>query len=119
MDWPIVISLWYVYIDEKFYCATQITARIIKYLEVSPKCGFEVSGDNFPYRGIRGYGNASILKDKGEYILRILLQKYFKKKESAKLSKLLLSEKHLQNEVAIEISPFHIYEWDFKERMSE
>jgi hypothetical protein len=42
-----------------------------------------------------------------------------RKKESAKLSKLLLSEKHLQNEVAIEISPFHIYEWDFKERMSE
>jgi nitroimidazol reductase NimA-like FMN-containing flavoprotein (pyridoxamine 5'-phosphate oxidase superfamily) len=119
LDWPIVISLWYIYMNEKFYCATQNTAKIIKYLEVSPKCGFEVSGDNFPYRGIRGYGNASILKDKGEYILRILLQKYFNKKESAKLSKLLLSEKHLQNEVAIEISPFHIYEWDFKERMSE
>ncbi len=112
------IAMVYLY-NEKFYCATQNTARIIKYLEVSPKCGFEVSGDNFPYRGIRGYGNASILKDKGEYILRILLQKYFNKKESAKLSKLLLSEKHLQNEVAIEISPFHIYEWDFKERMSE
>ena len=80
LNWPIVISLWYVYINEKFYCATQNTARIIKYLEVSPKCGFEVSGDNFPYRGIRGYGNASILKDKGEYILHILLQKYFNKK---------------------------------------
>ncbi len=118
LDWPVVISLWYVYIDGKFYCATQNTSRIIKYLGRSPKCGFEVSGDHFPYRGIRGYGNSSILDDKGEYFLRILLQKYFKEKESSKLFKLLLSEKHLQNEVAIEITPFRTFEWDFKERMS-
>jgi nitroimidazol reductase NimA-like FMN-containing flavoprotein (pyridoxamine 5'-phosphate oxidase superfamily) len=117
-DWPIDISLWYVYIDDKFYCATQNTAKIIKYLRRSSKCGFEIAGDRFPYRGIRGYGNTSIKQDKGEEILRILLQKYFKGKESLQLYKLLLSEKHLQNEVAIEIIPDHIFEWDYKERMS-
>ena len=53
LDWPMVISLWYVYIDEKFYCATQNTAKIIKYLRRSPKCGFEIAGDCFPYRGIK------------------------------------------------------------------
>ena len=119
LDWPMVLSLWYVYIDEKFYCATQNTARIIKYLKRSPKCGFEIAGDRFPYRGIRGYGNTSILEDKGEDILRILLQKYFKGQETSTLYKLLLSEKHLQNEVAIEITPVHIFEWDFKKRMSD
>ena len=118
-SWPIVISLWYIYMNEKFYCATQNTSKIIKYLRCSPKCGFEVSEDHFPYRGIRGYGNSSILQDKGEYILRILLEKYLKGKESSKIYNLLLSEKHLQNEVAIEITPLRIFEWDFKERMSQ
>ena len=118
-EWPAVVSLWYTYNDEKIYCATQSTARIISYLRRSPKCGFEIAGDRFPYRGIRGYGNASILRDKGESVLRMLLQKYFKEKETSKLHKLLLSEKHLQNEVAVEITPIRIFEWDYKERMSD
>ena len=117
-NYPIVVSLWYVYIDEKFYCATQNKAKIIRYLRCSPKCGFEIAGDRFPYHGIRGYGNASILKDRGEDILRTLVQKYFKGKEKSKLYKLLLSEKHIQNEVAIEIDPVSIFEWDYKERMT-
>jgi nitroimidazol reductase NimA-like FMN-containing flavoprotein (pyridoxamine 5'-phosphate oxidase superfamily) len=118
-NYPIVVSLWYVYIDEKFYCATQNKAKIIRYLRCSPKCGFEIAGDRFPYHGIRGYGNASILKDRGEDILRMLVQKYFKGKEKSRLYKLLLSEKHLQNEVAIEIDPVSIFEWDYKERMTD
>ena len=118
-DYPTVVSLWYVYIDEKFYCATQEKAKIIRYLRSSPKCGFEIAGDRFPYHGIRGYGNASILRDRGEDILRMLIQKYFRGKETSKLSKLLLSEKHIQNEVAIEIEPVSMYEWDYKERMSD
>jgi nitroimidazol reductase NimA-like FMN-containing flavoprotein (pyridoxamine 5'-phosphate oxidase superfamily) len=118
-DYPRVVSLWYVYIDEKFYCATQNKSKIIRYLRYSPKCGFEIAGDRFPYRGIRGYGNASILKDRGEDILRMLVQKYFKGKETSRLYKLLLSETHLQNEVAIEIEPVSMYEWDYNERMSD
>jgi nitroimidazol reductase NimA-like FMN-containing flavoprotein (pyridoxamine 5'-phosphate oxidase superfamily) len=118
-DWLAVVSLWYVYTDEKIYCATQSTAKIIRYLRRSPKCGFEIAGDPFPYRGIRGYGNASILKGKGESILRMLLQKYFKGRETTKLHKLLLSEKHLQNEVAVEITPNRMFEWDYKARMSD
>jgi hypothetical protein len=73
----------------------------------------------FPYRGIRGYGKASILKDKGENILRLLVQTYFKGKETSRLHKLLLSEKHLQDEVAIEVAPVSMFEWDYKERMSD
>lgn len=117
-NWPIVISLWYVYMNEKIYCATQNTSKVVKYLDTYSKCGFEISENNFPYRGVRGYGITSILKDKGEYILRILLDKYLKGKESTKIYHLLLSESHLQNEIAIEITPFRMFEWDFKERMS-
>ncbi len=116
-NWPIVVSLWYVYYNEKIYCATQNTSKIISYLKHSPKCGFEIAGDRFPYRGIRGYGNASIIHDRGEEILRMLLEKYFKGKETSALYRLLLSKKHLRNEVAIEIMPVRTFEWDYKKRM--
>lgn len=118
-NWPMVVSLWYVYKNEKLYCATQNTSKIIGYLKHSPKCGFEIAGDRFPYRGIRGYGNASILHDSGEEILRMLLEKYFKGKENSALYRLLLSEKHLRNEVAIEIMPVRTFEWDYKKRMGD
>ena len=120
-DWPIVVSLWYTYLNEKVYCATQNTAKVVKYLRKNPKCGFEIAGDSFPYRGVRGYGKASIVENKGEEILRMLIQKYLTRKEttisSLKLYKLLLSKEHLQNEVAIEIVPAAIFKWDYKKRM--
>jgi nitroimidazol reductase NimA-like FMN-containing flavoprotein (pyridoxamine 5'-phosphate oxidase superfamily) len=120
-DWPIVVSLWYTYLNEKVYCATQNTAKVVKYLRKNPKCGFEIAGDSFPYRGVRGYGKASIVENKGEEILRMLIQKYLTGKEttisSLKLYKLLLSKEHLQNEVAIEIIPAAIFKWDYKKRM--
>jgi nitroimidazol reductase NimA-like FMN-containing flavoprotein (pyridoxamine 5'-phosphate oxidase superfamily) len=120
-DWPIVISLWFAYLNEKVYCATQNTSKVVKYLRKNPKCGFEIAGDSFPYRGVRGYGKASIVENKGEEILRMLIQKYLTGKEttisSLKLYKLLLSKEHLQNEVAIEIIPSAIFKWDYKKRM--
>lgn len=122
-DWPIVVSLWYTYLNEKVYCATQNTAKVVKYLRKNPKCGFEIAGDSFPYRGVRGYGKASIVENKGEEILRMLIQKYLTGKEttisSLKLYKLLLSKEHLQNEVAIEIIPSAMFKWDYKKRMKD
>jgi nitroimidazol reductase NimA-like FMN-containing flavoprotein (pyridoxamine 5'-phosphate oxidase superfamily) len=120
-DWPIVVSLWYTYLNEKVYCTTQNTAKVVKYLRKNPKCGFEIAGDSFPYRGVRGYGKASIVENKGEEILRMLIQKYLTGKEttisSLKLYKLLLSKEHLQNEVAIEIIPAAMFKWNYKKRM--
>lgn len=122
-DWPIVVSLWYTYLNEKVYCATQNTAKVVKYLRKNPKCGFEIAGDSFPYRGVRGYGKASIVENKGEEILRMLIQKYLTGKDttisSLKLYKLLLSKEHLQNEVAIEIIPSAMFKWDYKKRMKD
>ena len=31
-----VVSLWYVYNDDKIYCATQKTAKIVSYLKKNP-----------------------------------------------------------------------------------
>ena len=48
--YPSIISLWYIDIDGKIYCATQKTAKIIQYLETNPSCGFEIASDQPPYK---------------------------------------------------------------------
>lgn len=111
---PAILSLWYVIIDEKIYCATQKNAKIVTYLEKNPFCGFEIASDKPPYKGVRGEGTVKILQSKGNEILEILIDKYLGKKESA-LSKFLA--KNSYNEVAIEIIPKKNFHYDYSERM--
>jgi nitroimidazol reductase NimA-like FMN-containing flavoprotein (pyridoxamine 5'-phosphate oxidase superfamily) len=118
-NWPVVVSLLYFYENKKFYCATQNTSKIVKYIQKHPRCGFEVARDSLPYRGVRGYGIANILEGQGEEILRVLLEKYFKGKQTSRLHQSLLSKNHLDNEVAIEVTPVRLFEWDYRVRMSD
>jgi len=111
---PAVISLWYVCNDDKIYCATQKTAKIVSYLQKNPACGFEIAADKPPYKGMRGKGNARILNETGAYVLDLLIDKYLGKKEST-LSKFLRNNS--KTEVAIEITPQKIFHYDYSERM--
>ena len=111
---PSIISLWYIDINGKIYCATQKTAKILHYLESKPTCGFEIAADQPPYKGSRGEGVVKIIPDKGPEILKILIKKYLGDKESI-LSKFLLS--HSKNEIAIEITPKKIFHYDYSKRM--
>ena len=58
---PGILSLWYLKIDGKIYCATQKTAKIVSYLQKNPNCAFEIACDKPPYKGTRGEGQAKIL----------------------------------------------------------
>ena len=111
---PSIISLWYIDINGKIYCATQKTAKILHYLENKPTCGFEIAGDQPPYKGSRGEGTVKIIPSKGSEILKMLIKKYLGDKES-KLSKFLTS--HSKNEIAIEITPRKIFHYDYSKRM--
>jgi len=111
---PAVISLCYVCKDDKIYCATQKTAKIVSYLQKNPVCGFEIAGDKPPYKGIRGEGTVQILNETGTYVLDLLIEKYLEEKEST-LSKLL--RKNSKTEVAIEITPQKISHYDYSKRM--
>ena len=113
---PTILSLWYVQIDGKIYCATQKNAKIVSYLEKNPLCGFEIAGDKPPYKGTRGEGIATIIEERGSEILQILIQKYLGMKEST-LSKFL--KKQSSNEVAIEITPKRIFNYDYSQRMKD
>lgn len=113
---PRVLSLWYVQINDKIYCATQNSAKIVSYFKKNPICGFEIAGDKPPYRGVRGEGRVRILDNKGENILEILVKKYLGEKES-KLSRFLKSNS--KTEVAIEISLHKIFNYDYSKRMKD
>ena len=111
---PSIISLWYIDMNGKIYCATQKTAKIIHYLKNQPICGFEISADQPPYKGSRGEGIVKIIPTKGPEILNILIKKYLGEKESI-LSKFL--RVHSKNEIAIEITPTKIFHYDYSKRM--
>lgn len=117
--YPMIVSLMYIYMNDNFFCATQVTSKLIKSLKINSKCGFEIARDSPPYLGVRGYGEVTIIENLGEKILRMLLQRYFGGKESSQLHKFLLSENHLKTEVALAIHPIRIFEWDYTNRMKD
>ncbi len=111
---PIVMSLWFLYDDGVFWCATNANARVVSFLTSQPRCGFEVAGDTPPYRGVRGKGRASLHPEKGGDVLKRLLDRYGIQ-ASSKLAATLLSR--IDEEVAIRIVPERISSWDFSRRM--
>jgi len=113
---PAVISLWYVCKYGKIYCAVQKTAKIVSYIQKNPVCGFEIASDKPPYKGIRAEGAARILNETGAYVLHLLIDKYLGEKEST-LSKFLRNNSKM--EVAIEIIPQKIFNYDYSERMND
>ena len=112
--WPVVVSLWFLYQDGFIYCATQMEAKIVKYLLKNPNCGFEIASDLPPYCGVRGQAIAEIVPEMGDPILRKLLLRYLGSLDST-LAKFLLSPKRI--ETAIRLKPVNISTWDFSERM--
>jgi len=115
-QFPNVISLWYVNINEKIYCATQKSAKIISYLQNNPICGFEIAADKPPYKGIRGEGSVKIIEDNGSETLEVLIDKYLGKKESPS-SKFLRDNS--KTEVSIEITPSKVFYYDYSKRMKD
>ena len=113
---PGVISLWYVQINDKIYCATKKNAKLISYLEKNPSCGFEIAADKLPYKGIRGNGIVKIFPNKGKEILDVLIDKYLGDTTST-LSDFLKT--HSEKEVAIEITPQKISNYDYSQRMKD
>ena len=111
---PGVISLWYAYINGRILCATQKSAKIVRYLKENPFCGFEIAADSPPYKGVRGKGIAKIIENDGYKVLGILIDKYLENKES-NLSQFL--ERKAKTEVAIEITPKNIFNYDYSQRM--
>jgi nitroimidazol reductase NimA-like FMN-containing flavoprotein (pyridoxamine 5'-phosphate oxidase superfamily) len=114
--WPVGLSLWYLYEDGHFYCATQASAKVVGYLQKDSRCAFEVAGDQPPYRGVRGQATAVILPDQGLEILSRLLTRYLGDTDNPLAQKLLSRP---TPEVALRITPVNHTTWDFTTRMKK
>jgi nitroimidazol reductase NimA-like FMN-containing flavoprotein (pyridoxamine 5'-phosphate oxidase superfamily) len=112
--WPLVLSLWYVLDDAKLWCATQDTAKIVRYLEADSRCAFEVASERPPYRGVRGQGRARLSSERGKEVLETLLDRYLSGRESPLAQRLLAKA---DTETAIEITPTTLFTWDYTSRM--
>ena len=112
---PLVLSLWYVWRDGAFWCATSPRARVVELLGEEPRCGFEIARDVPPYRGVRGQGLAELVPEQGGAILEALVDRYVGTRES-RFARWLLSRRN--DEMAIRIFPTILSSWDFARRMS-
>ena len=112
--WPIGLSLWYLYNDGYIYCATQKSARVVKYLINDHRCSYEVSSDQPPYCGVRGQAVARIDYTLGPKVLELLLIRYLGGLDSPLAENLL---KKSSSEVAIVLTPKNVFTWNYTERM--
>jgi len=115
-DYPFVISLWFIHLEDKLYCATQASAKVVQSLRKDKRCGFEIASEKPPYKGIRGRAEAVIVPALGEEILKKLLMRYLGSLEVPLAQKLL---KDADTEVAIMLKPITLASWDFSKRMKD
>jgi len=115
-DGPRLLSLWFVHRESALWCATKDDADVTRFLHKDSRCAFEIARDEPPYRGVRGWGTASIVPERGAEILRLLLERYQGGTDTS-LGKWLLSQ--ADREVALRIEPERLVTWDFTERMQE
>lgn len=114
--WPLVLSLWYLYDKGLLYCATPKRARVVAYLELEPRCAFEIASDQPPYCGVRGRALATVEQAGGLEILERLLYRYLGSVDNPLAKKLLARP---QPEVAICLEPQTIHTWNFNQRMRD
>jgi Pyridoxamine 5'-phosphate oxidase len=111
---PLVQSLWFLPEGLDLWCATQADSVLARRLRSDGRCGFEVSGDDPPYRGVRGSGHAALVPEAAADILPRLLERYQVATDSP-LAGWLLSR--LDTEVAVRVSPRAMSSWDYSPRM--
>lgn len=110
------VTLWFVYRDDRFLCATGRDADVVEFLRTSPAVAFDVSTNEPPYRGVRGNGTATIEPDPEKALLQELLERYLGGTDSPLAQRLLDPDRE---EVRIEIDPARLVTWDYSDRMAE
>ena len=111
---PRVVSVWFSYLEGKFYCVSHRDSKLIALLRGNDRVGFEVAPNEPPYCGVRGQGVAQLSELGGGEALAQLLERYLGGAES-RLADWLLSRS--DEELLISIEPRRLFTWDYRERM--
>jgi hypothetical protein len=113
---PLLLSLWFVWRDGAFWCATQPDAAVIAALVGDSRCAIEVAADTPPYRGVRGAVRGTVEPARGAEILDAIFDRYRIDRES-EFARWLWSRR--DQEVAIRLEPVRLFTWDFSQRMGD
>jgi hypothetical protein len=113
--WPTVVSLWFLREGDELWAATRPTSALAAFLAETPRCAFEIAGDEPPYRGVRGRADVVLDAGAGGPVLERLLTRYLGGTEGP-LARNLLAR--AADEVHLRLRPRSLVSWDYSVRMS-
>lgn len=111
---PRIVSLWFLYQDGQFFCATHEDAWLVSRLQKEPLVGYEVATSQPPYCGVRGTAEVSLQPLGDNPLLEKLINRYLGD-GNQKLAQWLLSRQ--ANELMVTIQPTLVSAWDYSHRM--
>lgn len=112
---PRICSLWFKYNDGILWAASHQNAYLVRQLQQNDRVSFEVSTDDYPYRGVRGTAVAGLVSHDAGEVLQLLIDKYLGETNRT-LAQWLLGR--VEHEYAIRIVPTAVNSWDFSHRMT-
>ena len=115
-DYPLLCSVWFYYdaADGLIRCISHERSELIKSLLKHPRCSFDISPNQPPYKGVRGRGSVVLKKGGATELLTRLMNRHLGGTDSA-LSQWLLGR--AAEETTIEIKPVSFSTWDYSARM--
>lgn len=113
---PHICSLWYKYGEGELLSASHKNSFLIRQLMNKKIIAFEVSSNEYPYKGVRGKATIELSTINANTVLRDLISKYLGS-GNAQLSSWLMSR--TDDEYVIRIIPSTINSWDFSDRMEK
>ena len=111
---PQICSLWYQFVDGVLWAASHKNAYLIKQLKQNPNVAFEISSNDYPYKGVKGTATVELITANAGDVLENLISRYLGDSNSG-LSEWLMSR--VADEYAIKIVPKRVNSWDFSSRM--
>jgi general stress protein 26 len=93
---------------------TRKTTRKIQNIRGRPNIYFSIDDENFPYRGVKGKGTATVIEDPGKVVPLVekINMKYLGTLDHP-LAKMIMEAAKNGDEVLLEINPRFFSTWDF------
>lgn len=111
---PLIHPVWYHYASNRLYIITDKNSQKAKNMSRKSKVYFSVDTEASPYKGVKGKGTTSTVKDTGKAlaIAEKIVAKYMGGLDNP-IGKGLMKEVRSGSEVVIEIAPNYYSVWDY------